>query len=29
MIARDAWLASARANRLPIPEPTYRPAMDS
>lgn len=29
MIARDAWLASARANGLPIPEPTYRPALDS
>ena len=25
--ARDAWLASAKKHRKPVPKPTYRPAI--
>ncbi len=28
MIAKEAWLAAARALGRPIPEPRYRPAID-
>ena len=27
LIARDAWLATARKNKKPIPEPRFRPAI--
>ena len=27
LIAKDAWLATARAHRKTIPEPKYRPAI--
>jgi predicted RNase H-like HicB family nuclease len=27
LIARDAWLSSAKANARPIPPPKYRPAI--
>lgn len=27
LVARDAWLAAARANGLPIPPPKYRPLI--
>jgi predicted RNase H-like HicB family nuclease len=27
LIARDAWLSSARANARPIPPPKYRPVI--
>ena len=26
-IAKNAWLAAARSNRKPIPQPRYRPAI--
>ena len=28
LVARDAWLAAARAEGKPVPPPTYRPAGD-